>query len=248
MKITIDSGMVTIDDAALSYGNIEGMYKGADGKSQNGGGLQLNKELEHKSVEINNVCDSIANSIYRLQALLRETNDVIDAPSSSISPNADVFIKFGYNEFEVQQIISLATSLESGVYVMNLPSVCTSEIKSAIMKLMSKNNESIDAAASNPYSKAIKRAMSSEPDVLILGNIHDEQPNSVSMTMQIANDAFVCADAGNLAWIPLVTEHKLSEHQVRDYLIAKGIPDNLIRGVILHPNTLISDTKATRAT
>ena len=70
MKIIYDAGMVTIIHDAINYGNIEAMYKREDGTAANGAGLQINSELEINRDEIGDLCDTIANTIYKLNKLL----------------------------------------------------------------------------------------------------------------------------------------------------------------------------------
>ena len=70
ITITINRGMIDIDDDGIAYANIQNMYENGHGV-----GLQLNKELEPLREEILTKCNLISSTIYKLQDKIKEVKN-----------------------------------------------------------------------------------------------------------------------------------------------------------------------------
>lgn len=65
MRITMQEGMININNDDIAYCNIRNMYV-----TGNGNGLQISERLEYKRGEIINMCAEIADKIYELQDII----------------------------------------------------------------------------------------------------------------------------------------------------------------------------------
>ena len=83
MKIIYNMGMLNIDTENMLYANIRNMYQ----NGKNGAGIQLSESLDNKRDDITDICDKIANLIYRLYDIDKATSESVSVPTKTTEQN-----------------------------------------------------------------------------------------------------------------------------------------------------------------